>query len=100
MANNLQPGDPDVRAQKDYINRVAMQVTNLLSQGDAACISANIDYDRCVQANDRTAVEQCIQAYQDILEIYEKALALSNSDMKIKHKIGSLNKRIQNLNNL
>ena len=100
MANNLQPGDPDVRAQKDYINRVAMQVTNLLSQGDTACITANIDYDRCIQSKDCTAAEQCIQAYQDILGIYEQALALSNSDMNIKHKISSLNKRIQNLNNL
>lgn len=100
MADNLQPGDPDVRAQKDYINRIIMQVTELLSQGDAACINANIDYDRCVRTKDRAAVEQCVQTYQNILGIYEQALALSNSDMNIRHKIFSLNKRIQKLNNL
>jgi hypothetical protein len=100
MANNLQPGDPDVIAQKKYINDVAMEVTNLLAKGDEACITANIDYDRCIRTKDRTYAEQCILAYQEILKIFEQASVLSNSDMNIKHKISSLNKRIHNLNNL
>lgn len=100
MADNLQPNDPDVVAQKKLINDIAFKVNNLITQGDTLCINANIDYDRCIQTKDLSAVDQCIQSYQEVLAIYENALALSKSDMNIQHKISSLNKRIQNLNNI
>lgn len=100
MADKIIPGDPEVKAQKAHIDAIAMEVNNLLADADAKCIMANIDYDNCVRSNDRTAAAQCVQTYQEILKLYEQAQELYKYDETIKHKISSVNRRIQNLNNL
>ena len=100
MADKIIPGDSDVRAQIGHIDAIAMKVNNLVTDGDNKCITANIDYDKCVHSNDKTIAPQCIQAYREIQALYEQALALYKYDENIKHKISSVNKRIQNLNNL
>ena len=100
-AKNIRPEDPDIRAQLGRINSINSQVVDLVTQAEAACITANVIYDKCLQDRDVTATEQCIQAYEEILaRYYEPAYDLDHSQKDIQERIASLKRRIDDLRNL
>lgn len=100
MASKVIAGDPYVVGQIQQIDAIALNVNNLVSQADMMSIAANADYEMCLQNHDRNAAQNCIQSYQEILAIYNQALALSRHDDNVLHKIANINRSIQNLNNL
>lgn len=100
MASKVIAGDPFVMGQIQQIDSIALQVSNLVSEGDTRSMAANADYELCIQSHDRNAAQNCIQVYKEILAIYNQALKLSRHDDNVIHKIANINRSIQNLNNL
>jgi len=100
MAYKLVPGDGYITAQCNQIDQIALQVTKLVAQADQMSIDANANYDQCVQNRDISLRPTCIQQLNSVLEIYKKAEELSRFDEVVKHKISSVERRINNLNNI
>lgn len=98
-AAGLYPNDANVLDRIGQLNTIDLNVTAILQEGDKKCAAANDLYEQCVIHHDVSKKADCVAAYQEIINLYKEAQAMSKCDLRIKRKILNIERRIQAVNN-
>lgn len=95
-ALKLDPHDVNASAQIKQINATCTQVSAICSQGDQFMQNADVMFEQFVQG-DTSIKTQCVAVYKEAKDTYQQALALSQHDEVVKHKILDVDRRLSAL---
>lgn len=96
-ALKLDQHDVNALAQIKQIDSICTQVSAICTEGDQFMQNADALYERFVQG-DQMIKPQCIAVYNEARAKYNEALALSQHDEVVKHKILDVDRRLSALN--
>lgn len=99
-ANKIHPNDTYIKAQVAHIDEKSKEISALLEQASVLLEQVNLNYEKCILSNDVSKVPDCINGYNQIIDLYRQAERISQYDEDVKAKIAHVNRYINILNQM